>query len=78
MTLGEYAQEFVDYLCKKLPDINQATAMEIAEFATMKANNYAYDMVKENNDRWFKSTERSNELYSKFMKGKSEYGSNHT
>ena len=69
MTLGNYAQEVVDYLCNKIPDINPSTAMEIAEFAAMKANNYAQDMLKENNNRWLKSTERSNELYLKFLKG---------
>lgn len=68
MTLGDYAQEVVDYLCKKIPDINPATAIEIAEFATMKANNYAQDEIKANNRSWFNGMKRHDDLYLKLMK----------
>ena len=49
MTLNEYTQEVVDYLHKKLPDINPATLCEIAEFFVMKSHNFATDIVAENN-----------------------------
>ena len=68
MTLGNYAQEFVDYLCKKIPDINQATLMEIAEFATMKACNYANDEIKRNNKSWYDGFKRSEDLYMQVAK----------
>ena len=76
MTLGEYAQEFVDYLCKKLPDINTATAMEIAEFATMKACNYAYDEIKKYDDRWWRYTNRYEDYLSKIIKKEKQDGRN--
>lgn len=62
MTLGNYAQEVVDYLFKKIPDINPATAIEIAEFATMKANNYAQDEIKNNNASWFDAMRKHDEF----------------
>ena len=68
MTLGNYVQEFVDYLCKKIPDINQATLMEIAEFAAMKAQNYVYDEVKKNNQSWYEGMKRHDDLYLQLMK----------
>lgn len=77
MTLGEYAQEVVDYLSKKIPDINMSTAMEIAEFATMKANNYAQDEIKANNKSWYDGIKRYDDLILKFMRG-NKYGSNNT
>ena len=68
MTLGEYAQEVVDYLCKKLPDINPATIVEIAEFVTAKASNYAQDDIKKNNQSWFGGMKRHDEFYLELMK----------
>lgn len=65
MTLGDYAQEVVDYLCKKIPDINPATILEIAEFATMKANNYAQDEIKKNNQSWFDAMKKHDEFLHK-------------
>jgi hypothetical protein len=62
MTLVDYAQELVDYLCKKIPDINPATAIEIAEFATMKAGNYAQDEIKANNKSWYDSMKKHDEF----------------
>lgn len=68
MTLRNYAQEFVDYLCKKIPDINQSTLMEIAEFAAMKAHNYALDEIKRNNKSWYEGLKRSDDLYMQVIK----------
>ena len=70
MTLGEYAKEVVDYLCKKIPDINPATALEIAEFAAMKANNYAQDEIKNNNSSWYDAMKKHDEFLYKFYERK--------
>lgn len=70
MTLGEYAQEVVDYLFKKIPDINPATAIEIAEFATMKANNYTQDEINANNKSWHDSMKKHDEFLHKLYEGK--------
>ena len=70
MTLGEYAQEVVDYLFKKIPDINPATAIEIAEFLTAKANNYAQDEIKANNESWYDGMKKHDEFLHKLYERK--------
>ena len=65
MTLNEYSQEVLDYMIKKLPDVNQATLYEVTEFFVMKSNNFATDMIAENNTRWQEELKR----YSKQMDG---------
>lgn len=73
MTLGNYAQEVVDYLCKKIPDINPATALEIAEFATMKAYNYAQDEIKTINKSWYKGMKDHDEFLHKLYERKQKW-----
>lgn len=68
MTLNELTQEVVDYLTKKLPDVNQATLLEIAEFFVMKSNNYASDMVVKNSETWLKHMKRNDEWYLEMIK----------
>ena len=58
MTLNEYAQEVLDYMVKKLPDVNPATLCEIAEFFAMKSHNFANDMIAENNKSWHEHLKR--------------------
>ena len=68
MGLHEYTQEVVDYLVKKLPDANPATLCEIAEFFTMKTNNYTSDMIAKNSEQWTKQIQRNDEFYIEFIK----------
>ena len=68
MTLHEYTQEVIDYLCKKLPDVNVATLYEIAEFFAMKTSNYAQDEIKTNNQSWFGNMKRYDDFWIKLMK----------
>ena len=75
MTLGEYAQEVVDYLCKKIPGIDPATVIEIAECLTAKTANYAQDEIKENNKNWFDTLKQHDNFYINLIKGKT-YGRN--
>lgn len=70
MTLNEYTQEVFDYMYKKLPDVNQATLLEITEFFVMKSNNFAFDRVAENYEQWQKYTKQSNDLYIKMLERK--------
>lgn len=70
MTLGDYAQEIVDYLCKKIPGIDPATVLEVAEFATMKANNYVQDEIKKNNSSWFDAMKKHDEFLYKLYERK--------
>lgn len=58
MTLEKYAQEVFDYMINKLPDVNHATLYEIAEFFVLKSNNFASDMIVENNKSWQESFRR--------------------
>ena len=68
MTLVEYTQEVLDYMVKKLPDVNHATLCEIAEFFAMKSNNFAYDMTAKNSEQWIKHIERNDKWYLEIMK----------
>ena len=68
MTLNEYSQEVLDYMVKKLPDVNPATLCEIAEFFAMKSNNFAYDMIAKNSEQWLKHIERNDKWYLEMMK----------
>jgi hypothetical protein len=68
MTLTKFVQEVVDYLYNKVPDMNAATMLEIAEFVAMKANNYATDMVKDNSERWLDYIRKNDEWYLKILK----------
>ena len=68
MTQNEYAQEVFDYMVKKLPDVNQATLLEITEFFVMKSNNYASDMVAKNSETWLKHMKRNDEWYLEMLK----------
>lgn len=68
MTLSEYTQEVIDYMVKKLPDVNPATLCEIAEFFTMKTNNYTYDTMNENNKQWLRHMQRNDEFYIEWIK----------
>lgn len=68
MELHEYTQEVVDYMAKKLPDVNPATLCEIAEFFVMKTSNYTSDMIAKNNKQWWKHIQRNDEFYIEFMK----------
>ena len=70
MTLIEYTQAVVDYLAKKLPDINPATLCEIAEFFAMKTHNYTQDELKKNNEQWLDNMKRYDEWYLHLMKVK--------
>ena len=65
MTLGDYAQEITNYLCKKLPCVDTATILEIAEFAAMKANNYTQDEIKKNNESWYDAMKKHDEFLHK-------------
>jgi hypothetical protein len=67
MTLEKYTQEVFDYMCKKLPDVNQAVLYEVAEFFVLKSNNFAYDMIAENNTRWLKEFERYNKQWDRLV-----------
>ena len=67
MTLHEYVQEVFDYMVKKLPDVNQATLYEIAEFFVLKCNNFASDAIAENNERWLKEFDRYNRQWDKLI-----------
>lgn len=67
MTLNEYAQEVFDYMVKKLPDVNQATLLEITEFFIMKSNNFATDMVAKHNEDWRKELDRYNKRWDRFI-----------
>lgn len=67
MTLNEYSQEVANYLYNKVPDINPATICEIAEFFVMKSNNFAHDMVAENNKAWKKEFDRHNKQWERFV-----------
>lgn len=68
MTLNEYSQEVLDYMVKKLPDVNPATLCEIAEFFAMKTSNYTSDMIVKNGEWWLKHIESNNKLYLEMMK----------
>lgn len=68
MTLNEFAQDVVDYLYKKLPDVNEATLLEIAELMTAKAFNYAQDELKASNEKWSEQFRKSNEVYFDWIK----------
>ena len=68
MTLNEYSQEVFDYMVKKLPDVNQATLCEIAEFFAMKSNNFAYDMMTKNSEQWLKYIRKNDDFYIELMK----------
>lgn len=68
MTLEKYTQEVFDYMTKKLPDVNQATLCEIAEFFAIKSNNFAYDMIAKNSEQWLKHIERNDKWYLEMMK----------
>ena len=68
MELHEYTQEVVDYLVKKIPDVNTATLYEIAEFFTMKTNNYTSDMITKNSEQWLKHMQKNDEFYIEVMK----------
>jgi hypothetical protein len=70
MTLHEYTQEVVDYLCKKLPNVNVATILEIAEFFTMKTNNYSWDEIKKNNASWYNGIQKHDEFLHKIYERK--------
>ena len=65
MELNKYTQEVVDYLCKKLPDVNVATILEIAEFFVMKSNNYSQDQIKKHDEHWLDQMKRHDDFYSK-------------
>ena len=67
MTLNEYTKEVFEYMVNKLPDVNQATIMEITEFFVMKSNSFATDIVAENNDRWHKELERYNKQWDRLI-----------
>lgn len=67
MTLNEYTQEVFDYMVKKLPDVNQATLLEITEFFVMKSNNFANDVVAEHNNLWLKEFERYNKQWDRLI-----------
>ena len=67
MTLNDFTKDVADYLCKKLPDANAATLLEIAEFTTMKAYNYAQDEIKASYEKWFDGQKKSNDLFLKYI-----------
>lgn len=67
MTFEKYVYEVYDYLHAKLPDTNDATLCEIAEFFVMKSNNFAHDMIEKNNEMWRKEFERSNKQFDKLL-----------
>jgi len=67
MTLNEYAQEVFDYMAKKLPDINQATLLEIVEFFAMKSNNFVSDKIEESNKEWRKEFDRYDKKWQIFI-----------
>ena len=68
MTLSEYTSEVNKYLRAKLPDVNHATLYEIAEFFVMKSNNFASDMVADNNKTWQEVFKRHNKQWCEIMK----------
>jgi hypothetical protein len=70
MTLEKYAQEVLDYMVNKLPDVNHATLCEIVEFFVMKTNNYAQDVLNKNNEQWLDNIKRHDDWYLKIMKVK--------
>lgn len=67
MTLNDFAKEVSDYMYKKLPDVNAATILEIAEFTTMKAHNYTIDELEIANEKWCKYQDQANKLYLKYI-----------
>ena len=67
MTLNEYAQDVLDYMIKKLPDVNQATLIEITEFFIMKSNNFSADKIAENNQEWQNALKRHDKRWDKFI-----------
>ena len=68
MTLEEYTREVVEYLSNKIPDINAATAYEIAEFFVMKSNNFATDKVAENVKLWQETLRKNDRHWEKFVR----------
>ena len=68
MTLGDYAQDIVNYLSSKLPGVEAYTLLEIAEFAAMKANNYASDESKKRDEMWMAHLKKNDEQWIKLMK----------
>jgi hypothetical protein len=68
MTLNEFSQDVATYLCNKLPDVNVATLLEIAEYTTAKAHNYAQDEVKVVSEQWYKETKKIERDYRNYMK----------
>jgi len=67
MTLEEYTNKVHNYLSAKLPDTNPATLYEIAEFFVMTSNNFANDMIAENNQVWQKEFKRQNKWYNQLI-----------
>lgn len=68
MTLEKYAREVTNYLCDKIPDINPATAYEIAEFFVMKSSNFATDKIVENNKTWQEYFREHDERWKEFIR----------
>ena len=67
MTLNDFTQDIANYLCKKLPDVNVATLLEIAEFTTMRAYNYTQDEIKEASIKWCDQQKKANDLFLKYI-----------
>lgn len=67
MTLNKYAQEVLDYMIKKLPDVNQATLIEITEFFIMRSNNFAADKIAEHNQTWQKALQEHDRRWDKLI-----------
>lgn len=74
MTLNEYSQEVLDYMVKKLPDVNTATLCEIAEFFALKSHNFASDMVTENNKQWHEELKRYGKQMDRLVEMAYKYG----
>ena len=70
MTLNDFTQDVANYLYKKLPDANAATLLEIAEFTTMKAYNYAQDEIKESYQKWYDGQKKANDLFLKYIENR--------
>ena len=68
MTLIEFAQSIADYLCNKIPDVDEATITEIAELVTTKTFNYTQDELKKSNEEWQNRLEKQNDMYINWIK----------
>lgn len=67
MTLNDFSQDVVTYLCNKLPDVNIATLSEIAEYITAKTHNYAQDEKQAAYEKWFEGQKKANDLFLKYI-----------